>query len=536
MSIKLVLPQPGGAAPAFATPKACEEWLEALPLTNASSAQGQLRVQVDAVTRAGLALPLLFELLEKMRESVAFVQSEVAKKFTQRPLPMADFELAAWNSATGFWRAYGLGYQICVQALIDGDGSLKGVAATVCHRALDAQMRVMFDHVRANAQLPGSEWALLHTLFRAAEDLGVLADKVKDPIQKDTSATTCTAAYTQALLTSVGSSGEWSGRQMQMIMRWLERWAAKISAAPSPPAAPVKPPLMVDLASLRGGYRNDAGGPEVRYLDISEIALSLKNRVILLRKGETPAHLGLGEDCVMPACEQLLINLYQHWCDGRVNRDHLRRAGSGNAVLAGGLPAAHYYVSGKPFKQPGGGPKELTSKQRAEIATFGRVATRDDDDYSHIHGFAMEQWELRDESISGMRVVRPREVNGARVSAGQLYAARLPESKGFMLAAVRWVQMLETGEVMAGLRTLPGTPQPISVRNTGLNAANDKFAQAFMLPAVESLKAPDAVILPPGLYKAGRVLEVYAERPWQIKLADIIERGADFERCTYGGV
>jgi len=375
---------------------------------------------------------------------------------------------------------------------------------------------------------------MLHMLYRAAETLEVQAEKVKDPIQKETPASTCIAAYTQALLTSVGASGEWSGKQMQMIMRWLERWAAKISASPTPPATPVKPPLMVDLASLRGGYRGDPSGSEVRYLDISEIALSLKNRVILLRKGETPAHLGLGEDCAMPACESLLINLYQHWCDGRVTRDHARRQGSGTVLIAAGLPAAHYYCSGKPFKQPGVA-TELSSKQRAEIATFGRIATRDDDDYSHLHGFTMEEWEQRDESVSGMRLVRPRDVRGQRVATGQLYAVRAPDTMGFMLAAVRWVQMLEGGDVMAGLRTIPGAPQPIGVRHTGLNAVHEKYQQAFFLPAVESLKAPDSIILPSGMYKAGRVLEVYAETAWQIKLVDMTERGVDFERCTYGG-
>ena len=535
MSIKFVLPQPGGAAPAFSNVKACEEWLEALPLTNASSAQGQLRSQVDALTRAGLPLPTLFELLEKMREAIAYVQTETAKKFTQRPLPMADFELAAWNSATVLWRAYGLGYQMCVQALIDGNRELKGAAATACHRALDAQMRVMFDFVRSSSQLPGSEWAMLHMLFRAAESLDVLADKIRDPIQKDTSATSCTAAYTQALLTATGASGEWSGRQMQMIMRWLERWAAKISIGTEAPAAPVKPPLMVDLASLRGGFRSDAAGSDIRYLDISEIALSLKNRVILLRKGETPAHLGLGDDCMMPACEQLLINLYQHWCDGRIVRDHARRPGTGNVLIAGGIAAAHYYISGAPFKQPGVA-KELSSKQRAEIATFGRLATRDEEDYSHIQGYSMEQWELRDESISGMRVVRPHDQRGQRVAPGQLFAARAADARSFMLTSVRWVQMLESGEVMAGLKTLPGTPMPIGIRHTGLNAVSEKYQQAFIMPGVESLKSPEAVILPSGLFKAGRVLEVYADQAWQIKLVDIVERGADFERCTYSGV
>jgi hypothetical protein len=531
MSIRFVLPQPGGAAPAFTTAKACEEWVEALPLTNAASAQGALRAQVDAVTRAGLPLPVLFEILEKLREPLAFVQLEMAKKFTQRPLPMADLEYNAWTGTTGLWRAYGLGYQMCVQGLIDGARDIKGAVA--CHRALDAQMRVMFDYVRANCQLPGTEWAMLHMLFRAAESLDVLAEKVKDPIQKETPATTCVAAYTQALLTSVGASGEWSGKQLQMIMRWLERWAAKISASHAPPPSPVKPPLMVDLGSLRGGFRGEAGG-EVRYLDISEIALSLKNRVILLRKGESPAHLGLGEDCTQPGCEQLLINLYQHWCDGRVARDHARRAGSGSVMIAASLPAAHYYISGKPFKQPGVA-TELTSKQRAEIATFGRIATRDEDDYSHLHGYSMEQWDLKDESLSGMRISRSREASSARVSPGQLFAVRAPDAKGFMLTAVRWVQMLESGDVMAGLRTIPGAPQPVGVRNTGLNATNEKYQQGFLMPAVESLKSRDSVILPPGTFKPGKVIEVFAETAWKIKLAEMIERGPDFERCSYGG-
>ena len=36
--------------------------------------------------------------------------------------------------------------------------------------------------------------------------------------------------------------------------------------------------------------------------------------VALLRKGESPARLGLGEDCAQPSCEQLLVFLYRQWC------------------------------------------------------------------------------------------------------------------------------------------------------------------------------------------------------------------------------
>ena len=55
------------------------------------------------------------------------------------------------------------------------------------------------------------------------------------------------------------------------------------------------------------------------------------------------------------------------------------------------------------------------------------------------------------------------------------------------------------------------------------------------MPAVESLKVPDSVIMPAGWFKQGKVLEVNAERGWKITLIDLIERGPEFERCSYGG-
>jgi hypothetical protein len=40
---------------------------------------------------------------------------------------------------------------------------------------------------------------------------------------------------------------------------------------------------------------------------------SLRKPIGLLRRGESPAKLALGEDCVQPSCEQLLVLLYRQW-------------------------------------------------------------------------------------------------------------------------------------------------------------------------------------------------------------------------------
>ena len=539
MTLQFDLPAPDAAAkPAFSTAKECSDWLDALPLTNSATAQMQLRSQLDAIVRAGIKPAVLFEILEAMREPFGFVQAEMAKKFVHRALPLAELELAARNNSLAAWKSYGTACQVCMQSLLDGSRDLKGSAATVCHRALDAHARMMIDEARTNSEASEADWAMLHKLYRAAETLGVEAEKVKDPLSRESPVTHCMAVYGQPVLVTLGSYNEWTARQSQMILRWLERWSTKITISATPPASPVKPPVLTDLDTLRGGFRPlegaAAGGAGVRYLDIGELSLSIKNRVILLRKGETPVNLGLGDDCVMPACEQQLINLYQHWCDGRVDRNQVRRPASGNALVAVGLEVMHYYLSGKPFKQPGE-VKELTSKQRQEIATFGRIATRDEDEYSQIHGYAMEQWALRDESLAGMRLVRAKNVRGQRISAGTILAARPDGAKGFMLGSVRWVQWLTDDSIMAGVRAIPGTPMPVGLRQTGINATKEKYQQGFLVPAVDTLKTPDSVLMPAGWFKAGKVIEVHSDKPWRITLVDVIERSGEFERCTYGG-
>lgn len=554
MPIQFDLPAPDPAAkpPAFATVKECADWLEALPLTNSAVVQLQLCKQLELIAAAGIKPAVLFDILEAMREPFGFVQAEMAKKYVHRALPLADLELTARNNSLLAWQAYRTAGLVCLQSLLDGARDLKSVAATVCHRALDAHARMMIDQARTNCEAPVADWKMLHTIYRAAEQLGVEGEKVKDPLSREAPVSHCMAVYAQPVLVTIGSYNEWNARQSAMILRWLERWSTKIRITSTPPAAPVKPPVLTNTDSERGGFRIAEGaagvpaagataastapalGPGVRYIDIGDVSLSIKNCVILLRKGETPVNLGLGEDCVMPHCEQQLITLYQHWCDGRVDRNAARRPSTSDALVAIGLEVMHYYLSGKPFKQPGV-PTELTSKQRAEIATFGRIATRDDDEYSQMHGYSMEQWQLRDESLAGMSMVRAKAVHGHRIAAGTLLAARPAGAKVFMLGTVRWVQWLTDGQIMVGVRAIPGTPMPVGLRPTGINATKEKFHQGFLMPAVEILKTPDSVLMPAGWFKPGKVIEVDSDKPWRITLVDVIERGGEFERCTYGG-
>ncbi len=538
MNIQFDLPSPGSAAqPAFVNRGACDEWLDALPVSNPATAQAQLRVQLGLLAVAGLKPTTLFEILEQLRGPVLQVQAEMTRKFAFRPLPLADFEAGALAGSLDLWRSFGHGWQVCVQAVVEGDRELKGHGAQICQRALDTQARLILDMLNAGHDLAGMHWLLLHKLYRAAEQVGVTTTKVKDQHLKELGATNCVAAYARPLLLALGAPGDWEAKQAQRIARWTEHLATKVTISSDPPATTTKPPVLVDLAAGRGGFRlaapaTPAGGKDLRYLDIGEFSLSIKNRIIRLRKGQAPASMGLGDDSNPPATERLLMTLYKHWGDGRAGREQVRRPVSGRSLVACGVPAMHYYISGKAFRQPGL-PTELSSRQRQEIATFGRVATRDDDDHSLIQGFSLEDWAMHDESVAGLRLVRASGATGSRFSAGQLIAVRPFDARAFMVGMVRWAQVQTGGELMVGVKSMPGVPMAMAIKAAGVNARAEKYQQGLLLPAVPALQSTESVLLPSGWFKPGCVLEMHADLHRMIRLDALVGRGTDFDRCTF---
>ena len=509
----------------------CKAWVRGLPLTNVVQAQADLLGQVRQINSAAHSPLERLKILELLREPTVFVQTELSKKFFNKPLPLAEVERKSFQQVVALWQELGTGYQLCVQACLDGDKEIETRSAEACHRALSCVATGMVDHLRANHHFPESYWHALHALYRHAEQLGVTGQPVSDPTSRERSQRTCTAAYVAPMLLVLANPNEMFQRHVSMVSRWLERWAEKTMVTKTAPEAPEKPLLLVDMASNKGAYRNAPAGAEPRWINIDQLSHTIKKRVHFLRKGQAPAELFLGDDCVQPACESLLVLLYQHWCDGRDVRTHPRKSVAASAQACSGVEAIHYYLSGSSFRQPDA-QSEVARHHRDEIATFGHVGRREEEVHSLIHGLVLEDWEIQNETVAGLRLMRPQGNPGARVLPLQLFAVRPQDSKNFMLAIVRWVVMVGD-DLTIGVRLLPGVPEPAAARLTGLNARNEIFHQAFFVPAIPALKSPASVILPAGWFKPGRVLDIFAAQLLKIKLQESLERGVDYERATF---
>ena len=68
----------------------------------------------------------------------------------------------------------------------------------------------------------------------------------------------------------------------------------------------------------------------------------------------------------------------------------------------------------------------------------------------------------------------------------------------------------------------------------GVNAAGEKWSQAFLLPMSDALKAPQSLVIPAGWGRFGHVVELNnGARTWHVKTGDVLERFTDVERVAY---
>lgn len=518
------------AKPDFTDGPSCKAWLEYVPLANVTTAQHLLLVQLEEFNRFAAVPKERFDALEAVREAVSFVQIEQAKRFTSRALPMLEAERAVFEDTIELWEQVRLGYLRCLEA---SDASLRSRRGLICQRALAAAGLRMFHHYLAYRQVPARDWRALHQVYARAEKLGIADERVKDYLNRDVHDTSPRIAYLRALLMGMCNPHELGPRQLTFVAYLLERWADKVEISRKPvPQEGELPPLAVDLAGERCAERGMAEGEGVRYLDEKRLAKSLRNRVALLRRGESPSKLALGEDCVQPSCEQILVFLYRQWCQARPVRE-AGRARAMNVVQAcTDIAAIHYYISGHVFRGASQF-RELTALQRDEIATFGRLSTRDEVDFSVAQGFLLEHWQLEDESAQGLRMVRRAGNPGKRMAHGQLVGVRPADGKNFQLGQVRWLMSTNEGDLYCGLKLLPGVPAAGAIRAIGLNVVQAKYEQAFALGAVPALKSAPTLVTAAGWFKPRRVVEMVQQKTLRVRLLEVVERGTDFERLAY---
>jgi hypothetical protein len=524
------------ARPDFVSAADCAAWLEALPLINVGPSHGRLLGQLEELNCVELLPQERIRILELLREPVTFVQGEHGKKFSARAVPLAKGEREIFHNVLALWDGLAHGWQRCLQEMIDGAPDMGAYESLVCQRALWCTGQKMAEHYRAYQEVGVDDWRRLNSIYAVAESRAAVRRKVPHPGYKAETQTNCAETYAGAMLLALANPNEHTPRQQMLVARWIDSWARNVELSAQPPADEGIPPLCVDLHGAAGVSRQPRQGEHVRFLDVQELGKSLKKRLASLKKGDTPESLGLGTDVPAVLAAQMLSVLYHQWCDDKTARQQPRTGAARQADVCSGIAAMHFYISGQPFKQPASMTTELTQAQREQIAIFGRTSGVADEKYAATHVAALERWTIADESLTGFRLERPEGAGQSRFLHHQLVAVKPSDARAYILSVVRWLALSENYELRMGTKLLPGAPAAIAVRPTGLNAMNEKFVPALSLPAVTALQSPPTLVLPLGWFRPKRVVEIYTDKAQHMLLTGVVDRGDDYERCTYAPI
>ncbi len=529
------------AKPAFKDAASCSQWLGQLQLTNLHLAHGTLRKELDEFNRYPMSGYERLQTLEQLRETVSVVQADYAKKLVAKKLPLSSEELAILVSIVALWQGMITGYQRCLQAYVAGDKQPAQLgAALLCQRCLLYSGMQIYEHLRTGYEFDGKLWHQLHALYEFSEEHNLHLIEIPDTLSDSTRPTTCRAAYVKLLLTYHAYRADFTRTQLKLLDRWLSQWSADIAVERRyTRSRGDAPPLAVDLDSPYGlqplEFINHQGN--VRYLAMVPLSKLLRVKIILLQQGQSPQQLELGDECSRTDCAEFLNFLLRCWCEGRGERASMRTSETKPAQVCYGIESCYAYTANRPFKQSGKGTGS-DAMARKQIETFGRILSAPTNTGTHDlaeMGFTLETWHILDESVLGASILREGTA-GERLGLNQLVAVRTESSVTFVLGAISWAKVAQTGQLHTGIHFFPGIPQAVSMKATGINiGASDKSVAALLLPALESLSIPASLIAPRDWFKPQRVVELtfIDDQKMKVQMEFSVEKGLDFERISF---
>ena len=522
----------------YANPQQCSDLLASVPLTNLDHA----RAALVGLIRGMLATPpeplAHLQVLEQARPAVSFVVGEVAKRYSFQPLPPALQENDLLLQVVSLLQAMAHSYS----EVASRGGELPSVQsrlAVICQRCIHYSGRVILEHFRARREIPPGLWIDLHGYYATAEEWQIAGVQVAEPMSELHPTESCQDAYGAILLVDLANPYGCTPREFVWVVRWANLFAQQISIVSPTGAAEESRCYGVDLMLDRGLRPLTMLAPtQTRFrFDGTQLAPRLQQMVLRLREGVAPSALGLGDDVVMPQGARVLLRLYRPWCHAAPLRRFQRRTGSGSAELSFGFEPIHYYIGGDEFVQPE--PARIYSRAEVDsMLTFGdRIEGGEKLQLRSAQiGYALEQWQVVNQSVAGFQLRHESAESrlGQRIENNQLIGIRPPDGERMLLGQVSWTMFESSGGLLIGVALLPGAPDALAARQTGINAAQSgAYSRAFVLPAVAALKEPNSLILPRGWYQKGRALEIYVDHVVRIKLSALLQQGVDFERVAF---
>jgi hypothetical protein len=515
-------------APLFDAAEGAARWLKTLPLTSVSDTCGEVLGQLRALAATELPPRERARIAEVLRDRVAFLHTELARRYAGKPQPAGDGDGAAAEQAILLWQALWEQYSACLKPLLEGDPHLASVKAKLLQRGIYVGKQLVLVYGLAHRVPPAALWQELDAYFRLSEILDCTASAVSDPLLPHGVGISCYSTYSHALLLGLADPCAMSVKQIQLADRWLEMWARKVHPMATPREAEGLL-ILVDLGGSGGatlaGSAPTTPAPSLRYAYAGRLATSVRGRLKRLQTGSNPAELQLGHDCSVEQCTTLLSYLDWRW--NQPPRQPPAAAPSSLGLCSGGLDAAYYRAGGRTFDRRG--PLRSFGSQSAQhLASLDALTDYDCGKEQAERDWAWEPWEGTYEWREASLVRR----GGARYRWHLEQLVIVRDDERIRAGCVTRIAQGEDDDLAITIRLWSGTPKALAMRPLA-----GALTEAPQMPALLLSETPDdkaCLILPPRTFNPSRVLRTSDPGQGQrYRLKRLLQRGADFERVAF---
>lgn len=516
-------------------PAELERWVARLPMLNVGETTLLLSRQLTGLNRMGLEDKSRLRLLEVLRTPVQHVSRELAKAYVGLPLPLPDKARMVAAQVRQLATEMAFGYKlIAVNSTATGLAQVdRAVLGTALHRAIRYLTELLFRSYELYSPPPEGTWLEIHQLYRYSELLGITDTPLEDPLNGTLKQVGIGHAYKQALLLDFADPYHLPARLLARIYRYLDRFAALAALAPGVAALKAQCQFLINLDDDRAGAVNTETtdiATEVHYrlLTTTELARVIHQQLRALQSGRQPDPEGLEADFYAQLGADMLARLIQAWGlnPKRVFTRSLRE--NRKTEVAFGIEAINFFSNnGEPFQpstsEVGPQPRGAALGARAGQANGVRIA-------GHA---GSSTWDLIDESAGGYALTRS-GIDGEAVRVGDLLASRPGTNRGpWEIGVVRWVRMADGGTSLElGVQRLSPIAAPAAILT--VEGDSDKLIPALALAEVAVMKQPATVIVPRGIFKPERVLNLddgYRNR--RIRAQRLVEYSGAFERFEF---
>lgn len=514
--------------------KSATIWVQELPLADVHQAQMEIVKALSSINEnKRTPLKERIRVVMYLDEKARNLQAQLCRDFMATiDTPHAP-ERAYLQTILTFWEEMAIGYQICIRTFAQSPSNkLWPLIPTVTARAIHYYaMQAKWAHLR---YLPaeGATWRNLNRLCLFAEREN-FADTPLRLFPDLTDDTTCTAEYLHAMLLYLANPESLLPAQIAMVDHWLNSWAKSVTLENE--FRPHRQLYAVNLGDTKPArnLRRNMLGEKYRYWGVGLLLVTIEKVVEQLKAGEVPARLGLGEDCRLPACLDLIELVKKRWSRKDAARKHERTSQVKVVQVVQGF---HDVVSQlKPGPKKRRKPKPAGEVIGYEVMGYTVGGTPMDANTQageeELFEPSLEQWVMENESASGCGATL--EMGAQPLKIGTLVGLKPDNNRYFLIGVVRRINKNPSAKTYVGIETLSQTPVPVELHTLPNGNQSTRTDGIYLLEA-PGAQQPRTLLIARQEYEQGRILQLKAQgKAYSIRLQQVLEQSDDYSRVGF---